>query len=318
MKKTIIALMMIILPLFVAGQTMKEAKEAYNKGSKLFNSNKDSTLIYFEQCLSICKVVGTEGDSLRMKVESYIPSLYFDLANASYKEKKFEEALTKGQKALGVADKYKDDRNKQRCTKLISATNFALGNNAFKANDLDNATRYYEAAVSLDPKLTKAWYNMAQAYMKKGDAEKMAPAMEKTVELAKLENDTATVNKANKQCKDFYYKQALGLQKKNDLTGALSNLNKCMGYDPKNADAYYLMAVIYNKQSKSQDAINAAKNALTNETNAGSIARINYQLGFAYMNLKQNNDACEAFKKAAEAKELAVEANKILKNLKCQ
>jgi tetratricopeptide (TPR) repeat protein len=313
MKIKIIALFMLLLPFMVNGQTIIDAKEAYNKGVKVFNTDKDSALFYFEQSLALCKTVGTPADSLRMKIEAFIPNLYFDLANASYKEKKYDEALAKGQKAMQVAESYKDDKNKQRVTKLLVASNFAMGNNYFRTNDLENATKYYEITVGLDPKLEKAWYNMAQAYLKKGDAEKMGAAMDKTFELAKAENDTVTIKNATKQCRDFYYRQAVTAAGKNENSTAITSLNKALSYDVKYVDAYYVMATIYNKQSKSKEVIEVINNALKYES--VNTPRLYFQMGYAYAALKQNSEACSAFKKVVDSKDkdLAPKAADIIK-----
>jgi tetratricopeptide (TPR) repeat protein len=315
MKIKIIALFMFLLPLVLNGQTIDDAKDAYNKGAKVFSSDKDSALIYFEQSLGICKIVGAPGDSLRMKIEIYLPGMYFDVANASYKEKKYDEAITKGQKAMQVAESYNDDKNKQRVTKLLIACNFAMANNYFRTSDLDNAIKYYDITVKLDPKFSKAWYNMAQAYMKKGDAEKMSSAMDKTFELAKAENDTATITKATKQCRDFYYKQGLGLSAKNENSAAISSLNKALSFDVKFTDAYYVMASIYNKQTKSKDVLDVCNTALKYETTPAATARFYFQMGYAYVALKQNAEACSVFKKVVDSKDkdLAPKASDILK-----
>jgi len=313
MKIKIIALLMFLLPLVLNGQTITDAKDAYNKGAKVYSSDKDSALIYFEQSLGICKTVGTEGDSLRMKIETYLPGIYFDIANAAYKEKKYDEALAKGEKAAQIADQYKDEKNKLRASKLLISANFAQANNYFRTNDLENATKYYEITVKLDPKLSKAWYNMAQAYMKKGDAERMGIAMDKTFELAKAENDTATIGRATKQCRDFYYKQGLSSFGKNENSSALTSLNKSLSYDAKFTDAMYIIANIYNKQTKFKDAIDICNTALKIETT--SPARFQLLLGYAYVSLKQNADACAAYKKVVDSKDkvYAPQAAEILK-----
>jgi len=315
MKIKIVALFLFLLPLVLNGQTINDAKDAYNKGAKTFSTDKDSTLIYWEQGLSICKTLGTPGDSLRMKIEMYIPGIYYDLAYASYREKKFDEALKKLDKAMQVAEQYKDEKNIQKVNKLLPTANFGMGNNFFRKNDLDNATKYYEIAVQLDPKLEKAWYNMAQAYLKMGNAEKMAAAMDKTFELAKAENDTVTIKNASKQCRDFYYKQGLSAASKNENATALTNLNKALSYDIKFVDAYYIMATIYNKQSKSSEAIEVINNALKYEASRAGTTRLYFQLGYAYAASKQTAEACSAFKKVVDSKDkdLAPKAADIIK-----
>ena len=303
MKIKIIALIMFLLPLVLEAQTISDAKDAYNKGAKVFSTDKDSALIYFEQSLGICKTVGTPADTLRMKIEGFIPSIYYDLANASYRDKKYDEALVKCQKAIDIAESYNDEKNKLRGTKLLTSINIALGISYYKNNDLDNAVKYWEVAVKMDPKLEKVWYNIAQAYLKKGDAEKMQAAMDKTFELAKAENDTVTIKNGTRQCRDFYYKQAVNASNKNESNAAITSINKSLTFDIKNADAYYLLASIYLKQAKSKEVLDVCNTALKYETSPTATVRFYFQMGYAYVALKQNAEACSVFKKVVDSKD---------------
>ena len=315
MKKTLIATLMFVFPFVLSGQTLDDAKDLYNKGAKVFGTDKDSALIYFENSLGMCKTLGTPADSLRMKLETFIPSLYFDIANDAYKARRLDEALVKAQKSLDVAQLYKDERNTDKSSKLLVAINFVMGNNYFRKSDLDNAIKYYEITVKLDPNEEKAWYNMALAYLKKSDADKMVAAMDKTFELCKAENDTLTISRAKMQCRDFFYKQGIGQYQKNQDEAALSSMTKSLGYDEKYVDAYYIMATIYLKDKKANEALVALNNGLKYETVPAKTARLYFQMGYAYVALKKNADACTAFNKVIELKDkdLAPKAVEILK-----
>lgn len=315
MKKTLLALLMAVLPFLATAQTLKDAVDAYNEGAKLFANDKEGAIAQFEKALNICKAVGTEGDSTRMKIEGFLPGLYFDVANTAYTAKKFYEAIEKGKKAEAVATRLNNDTYKDRSGKLLANTYFLLGNNGIRSNQLDSAVHYYNLSLEIDPK-SVVWFNLAQAYLRKGDEAKMANAMNKTFELAKTENNADITDKATKVCTQYYYKQAAG-QMKNPAK-SLEYIDKTLSYDPKFADAYYLKSIVLFQQKKFQESADAATQAIQNETNPDNLGKIYFQLGFAYNSMKKTSDACAAFKKAAEAKAYEAKAKENLKNLKCQ
>jgi tetratricopeptide (TPR) repeat protein len=318
MRKTFFACILVALvPMFAAGQTLNEAKEAYNQGATLFATDKAGAITQFEKSLEICKAVGVDADSTRMKIEAYLPGLYFDLANNDYKEKKFAEALPKFEQAKTVAETYNDAKTKQKCVKALSLTNFNLGNNAFKANDLDNAIKYYEQAGTLDAQNSKIWLMVGQSYIKKDDMEKALPAMDKTIELALSANDTATENKVNNVVCDYLRKKAMTAYTKNDFTTSIAMFDKYIEYDNKDSEVYYMKALIFNKQSKYQDAVKAGDNAIKNLKNEANAPKIYIELGNAYMALKQNGEACAAYKKATVGPTAAFAKQQITK-LACQ
>jgi tetratricopeptide (TPR) repeat protein len=317
-RKTLFTcLLLALVPIFAAGQTLNEAKEAYNQGAALFGTDKAGAIAQFEKSLDICKTVGADADSTRMKIEAILPGLYFDLANNDYKEKKFAESLPKFEKAKAIAETYNDGKTKQKCVKAMSAANFNLGNNSFKANDIDNALKYYEASVSYDPQYVKGWYMTGQAYIKKDNLEKALPAMDKTIELAVTTGDTATENKANSIVCDYLYKKAMTAFTKNDLSGSMGMLDKYLEYDTKNSEVYYVKALIFNKQSKWADAVKAGNNAINNLKIEANAPKIYIELGNAYTGLKQNGEACAAYKKASVGPTAAFAKQQITK-LACQ
>ena len=54
-----------------------------------------------------------------------------------------------------------------------------LGRLLLKRNDLDGAVRELEKATALDPDATAALYNLAQAYIRKGDKTRAAQLLER-------------------------------------------------------------------------------------------------------------------------------------------
>jgi tetratricopeptide (TPR) repeat protein len=314
-KSTIFIFIIGMLPLLAPAQTLKDASDAYNEAAMLFSTDKESSVQLLEKALKICNSFGPEGDTIRQKIVGFLPGLYYELANVVYKDKKYEEAIPKIKKAAEVADLYKDELYQQRCTRLMANTYFYLGSNALKNNLPDTAVEYYQASIKLDPKAYK-WFNISQIYLKKGNEEKMEDAMDKTLELAKTENDTASINKTNKLGRQYFYAQASAIQNK-DGSKAIIYLDKAVRYDPKYADAYYMKFLIAYKLKRWQDAADAANLAIANETDPNELPKIYFKLGWTYVYLKKAPEACAAFKESAKSKDYVNEAKINMKNLQC-
>jgi tetratricopeptide (TPR) repeat protein len=314
-EKTILLLVLALTPFFATGQTLKEANDAYSEASKIIAFNKEGTIELFEKALNICKSIGTEGDTLRWKIEGYMAGLYFEVGNTAYKDKKYEEVVPKLRKAQEVANLYKDESYKQRSTRLLANTYLLMGNNALKNNLLDTAIIYYQASFSIEPKAS-IWFSISQIYLKKGNEDKMTNALDKAIELGKTDNDTATINKAGKLGRQYYFSQASAIQTKN-APKAIELLNKAVIYDPKFADAYYMKTLIAYKLKRWQEAADAANLAIANETDSRELPKIYFKLGWIYVYLKNAPDACSAFKQASKSKDYTEEAKLNMKNLKC-
>jgi Tfp pilus assembly protein PilF len=83
-----------------------------------------------------------------------------------------------------------------------------------------------------------------------------------------------------------------------DYSFAIKDFEKAISYDPKATDAYYTLALIYNKTLEFDKSIANSLKALESETIDVKIAAINYELGNSYLNTADYKKACESFNKA--------------------
>jgi tetratricopeptide (TPR) repeat protein len=317
--KMFIVAILVLLPAFLQAQTMKEATEAYNSAVQLMSTDKVAAITQFEKCLELCATVGAEADSLKLSVTGGLPGVYFDVAMDAYKAKKTEEALAGFQKTAEVAEKYGDDKTRQKALSTEPKLYFAIGYAAYNASDFEKALTNLKKAVELDAQYTKAWFALGMVYRKKDDPANMMNAMDKAIEAGLAENDQKTVDQATKATRDYMMILADKAKGKEDYAKALDYLKKSLGYDPKYPDAHYFMAVIYNKQSKWQEAVNAGKKALENLAEGTDGAKIQYELGTAYMNLNDTGNACSAFKAAMTSKNYEQSAKYYIEQkLKCK
>jgi tetratricopeptide (TPR) repeat protein len=197
----------------------------------------------------------------------------------------------------------------------ISNSYYNLGNAYVNGNQLDSAILCYQSSMDIEPKAYKL-FNIGQIYLKKADEVKMEELLNKAIELAKTENDTATISKSNKLGRQYFYSQGKVQQNKN--TGkAIEYLDKAVKFDPKFADAYWIKTQICYKQKKWIDAADAANSAIANETDGNEKYKYYFKLGWIYVYLQDGVKACDAFKHASRSKEFEEEAKVNMRNLKC-
>ena len=96
---------------------------------------------------------------------------------------------------------------------------------------------------------------------------------------------------------------------------AINLANSSLAYDDKNKDAYFLLAVAYNKTSKWDNAIETANKGLALETGSREKKALFYfELGNAQMGKGDTTSACSSFKNASygvNAKVAATQATKL-------
>lgn len=286
-----------LLALAVQAQTMKDATDAYNSAVQLMATDRGAAIAEFEKCLDLCNTVGTEADSLKITVEAGLPGVCYDKAVELFNNKKYDEALAAFQKTEDVSKKYNNQATLDKINSNLTKLYFAIGYQAYTGGDLEKAITNLKKSTELDPENTKSWLVLGFVYRKKEDATNMTAAMDKAIAAGTADNDQKTVDQAKKVTSDFLLSLADKLRNKGDLDNSLSYLKKVLSYDANYSNAYYLQAVIFNKQSKWQEAVTAAKKAMETNGTADN-AKSQYELGVAYMNLNDTGNACAAFKAA--------------------
>ena len=314
-EKTLVGALIAFLPIVSQAQTVKDASDAYNEAYKLYFTDKEATITKLEKALDICRKLGPVGDTIRLKIEGFLPGLYYEVANAAYKEKNYTGAVGILDKAIHVAVEYNSEDYHRSLTKLLGNSYYYIGNDAVTANSLDSALFYYQLSDKVEPRAYK-WFSMAQVYLKKNDEEHMTSAIDKTIELGKSETDTVMEAKACNLGRQYYYAQGAALQSK-DGVKAMVALDKAVSYEPSYANAYALKALIAYNLKKYQESADAATSAVAYETDPEKLAKIYFKLGFTYVYLKKGPEACAAFKKAAESKTYVNEARRNMQNLHC-
>lgn len=285
----------------VDAQDKAAAIKAFNQALETAKSNDyQRAIALMEQSVSISEKIGAEGDATKKEAIDRLPGLYFSLAGSIYKKKDLDGAITAFEQAKNIAVKYDDTRVADRATGIIPQLYYAKGNSAFKRKQLENAIVAYDAAISANPNYAKAYYGKALVYKNTEDIDNFTSSIEKAIEIGTTSNDKGTVRKAEQSASEYFTFRGANLTQDKVFKEGERMLRSALVYDNTNPDTYYRLAENYNKQSRFQEAIDMANEALKYEKGGKSAsAKIYFELGTAYKYLGNKARACESLENAA-------------------
>jgi tetratricopeptide (TPR) repeat protein len=325
MKKTLIlAFAITILTTFsgkfLSAQTTKEdAGNAFNAALELSKTDMAGAVIKMQDVLKMCAAVGTEADTLKMKVGKVLPVFQYNVGNNLLKEKNYDKAIPAFEKSNEFAVAYADDNIKLKSEDQLVKLYTNKGNNLLKAEKADSAIINLDKALKYDPTYSKALYAKGQAYKKKGDNIKMQENMDLAIASASKANDTTTVKAAKNAVAISLYQDGKTAFTKKAYGDAVAKLNGALSYDYKNKELYYLLATSNNNLKKFDEAIETANLGLAmEEQTAAKMARFYYEIAKAYEGKKDVGNACINYKKSAVGTFKASADYQMKTVLKCQ
>lgn len=293
--------LVLIFTVNASAQTKEDAINTFNSALEIAKSSDYiGAAKKLEECVEICNKLGAEGDDTKSEATKRIPSLYFQHAASIYKQKKYPEAIEAFSAAKVQADKYGDAQIKSKAAGVIPQLYYSLGVNSFKKQEYDESISLLNSAIENNPKYAKAFYSLGLVYKNLDDLDKMIENMDLAIQFGLETNDSKTVREAE----EATYKQMVfvgaNLTSEKRFNDAVALLKRSLEYKKDDADVYYRLSEVYNKQARFNDAIDNANQALQLEKGGKSeSAKIYYELGYAYKFLDNKARACEAFTNAA-------------------
>jgi superkiller protein 3 len=202
-----------------------------------------------------------------------------------------------------IATKYGDTEIAAKVKKIIPQIYMKMGTDAFKANDFTNALTNFDKVLELDPNNIKALNSKGIVYRKQNATDLNMETMLKVIELGTKLSDTVSVKNAKEILAAEYMKRANAAYVKSEFKDALPSLEEALKYDPKNANAYYILAFSQNKLKAYDSALEAIAKGLPLENPAKEqLARFYYEQGVALKAKGEKDKALEAFKLASFGK----------------
>jgi Tfp pilus assembly protein PilF len=199
----------------------------------------------------------------------------------------------------------KENDAKYEYEKAVLSMNYGL---------VDEAIKYLNSALSLNPKHHLSYYLLGLAYVKKQNLAEAEAAIQKCLELkpdfseahislGKIYEDTGKLDKAEDEYKKAYaigqnysasFHLAVLYYGQGKLEQALEYVQKAIQKDSRSIQAYNLQGVILNKLGRFPEAIQSFQNGLKIDANY-AVASIN--LAIAYINNKNFDKARELLEK---------------------
>ena len=301
--KSKIAAMIIIMGFAVSvnAQTATEAVDALKDGvAKSQEKNYLEAIESFKQCISIYDELGETENENRVTAVKQIPNMQYKHAIGLYKQKKYDESIA----AFGVlkeySETYNDAKNLKKANSTIPKLYYAKGADLLKAKDYTAAIEALNTAIEMNPKYPMSYVRKAQVYKAQNDEANFKISVDEAINAAVAKKDTKTEGTAKKLASGFYLKAGANAVKAEKYNDAIKYFNTLMEYKEASSDIYYQLAVIYNKQSKWDTAIESANKALEvfKDADITKDAKIYYELGNSYYGKGDNTAACNAYSKA--------------------
>ncbi len=318
-----VAAMIILMGFAVSlnAQTATEAVDALKDGvAKSQAKDYLGAVESFTKCVSIYDELGETDNPNRASAVSQIPSMQQKYALSLYKVKKYDESVAAFEKLKEYAATYEDEKMVKKATSTIPKVYYAKGASLYKAKDYAGAIEALDKSLELDPKYPMSYVRKAQVYKDQNDEANFKNAVDGAITAAVAKNDTKSEGTAKKLAGSFYLNAGANAVKSEKYADAEKYFNTLMEYKEADTDIYFHLAVIYNKQSKWDNAIEAGNKSLELFKDAGTTkdAKIYYELGNSYYGKGDNTAACDAYKKAAKGDYEANAKYQIETVLKCQ
>ncbi|HJX72354.1 MAG TPA: hypothetical protein VJ346_10385 [Bacteroidales bacterium] len=284
-----------------AQATINDGIAAFNKGLEERQvENYGEALNLFGEALKIANELGEEGDELKVKIQTLLPGLHYQIGMALYEEKKIDEAIAKFKETMNLADSYGDFDVADKASNALSQLYYYQGSVNYKHNMFSEALDLFNKSIDLQPDNVKAYYMIAAVYKGLEDNVNVLASAKKSAEMAKAGNDTKYYEGSLKLGRDYFLIKANSAKDAKKYDEAISYLKNSLEFDGESSTTYFLMVQIYNSQQKWDETIAAANKGLEYENNDPSEkAKFYYELGNAFMGKNENEKACDAFRKSA-------------------
>ncbi len=301
MSRVAAMIMIMGFAVSVNAQTATEAVDALKDGvAKSQTKDYLGAIESFKQCISIYDQLGETENENRATASAQIPNMQYKQAIGLYKEKKYDESIAAFETLKEYSETYNDPKNLKRAKSTIPKLYYAKGADLYKAKDYTGAIEALDKSLELDPKYPMSYVRKAQVYKDQNDEANFKTSVDGAITAAVAKKDTKTEATAKRLAGSFYLKAGANAVKSEKYADAEKHFNTLMEYKEVDTDIYYQLAVIYNKQSKWEKAIEAGNKSLELFKDAGTTkdAKIYYELGNSYYGKGDNTAACDAYSKA--------------------
>lgn len=299
--KSFFMLAAIMLAFSATGQDVNQAADIFNQGNQgVKDNNYQLAIDKYQEAMDIASQLGPEGEQIVAGAKTQIPSLYYKIGIADYKDKNIDKAIGEFEKAIEFGNKYDDPETAAKAADIIPKLYYSQGNSYYSDEKYNEALESFGKSAKLSPDYSRAYWGMALVYNKIDDTEKMKESFGKALELAEAEGDADMAKKVRSNASKLLQSEGAKKLQAKEWSGALMCLNATTEFEPDNAEAYYYIALANNGMKQFDEAIAAADKGLevAASESADIKAKFYYEKGNALKAQGNNDAACEAFNNA--------------------
>lgn len=316
----------------VKAQSKRDAYDAYRSAVEMYNQGLDlsdqseyqqaisrftQAIESSEKAIEICNqleaddcVINPDDDSktdiaesangIKDRANDNLPRLYYQKASQTYKNKEYLRAVELFKEAQVMADSLGNSQIARRSKANVYKLYFSIGNSYLKKQQFDEAQKFFNKSLEVNPENAKVYYHKAIMLKKEEQPEKAMEMYDKAIEMAINTNDSVIERKATEAARDFLVYRGANNVKDKQFETAIELLERALEYDNESEDAYFWLASVYNNMSRWDAAIEHANSALKFETGSKTDrAKIYFELGMALKQKGNKSGACDAFADAA-------------------
>jgi len=316
-----IAMALFGITVVSSAQTIQEVVESRNKGSELMAAGDlDGAIAELEKCVDLAKKVGEDAEEHQIVAESALPNLYMQKATKINATRDFPATLKALEVAVAAAEKYNNPGVKESAEKIIPQIYYAIGAADFQAKKFDEAIQNLDQVIARDPNMAMAYFIKGASYQSLKDEAKMEENFKLAIEKGTASNNAQAVQQSKTQLVNYFNAVGTTAQGAKRWDDAIAAFSKTTEIDNQNPTAYYSLAACYNEKKSWDNAIASLEKALEfrTEKDRWSLDGAYFQFGTAYAGKKDNDKACEYFKKIGAGNFQASAKYQIETVLKCK
>jgi len=267
-----------------SAQDMESATNQYNDALMTMNSgDKVSALAGFEQALQDAITIGPEAADLANNCKTVIPKLYYYIGQDLAKEKKYEEAVAKEQKAISKAKEFGNTEFAQKASDFIADIYLGQGNDLINSKDYKGASDAYAKSVKINPNNAMAFLRLGMAASRSGQEDLAIEAYGKASALGQKKTADAQLSK-------YFVMKSNSLRISKKYKEAMEYAKKSSDVQP-NALAYKLYAISAISSKDYKAAAEGFKEYLKLSPNAKDADAMKFQLATSLEKLGEKAEA---------------------------
>lgn len=280
----------------VTAQTEADAVAALKDGvAKTKSKEYLAAIESFKKCVNIYDELGLSNSENRSTAASQITKTQYKYALSYYKQKQYDKSIAEFKNLEDLAETYNDPDYAKKAKLVVPQLYYFKGKQLAEEGNTEGAIESYNKAIELKNNYFEPYFRLAEIYSDQKNNELFKINIKKAIETASSEE----VDAAKSLAGNYYLISGAEAVKSEQWADAENYFKTSMEYTEANEDIYYQLSVIYNKQSKWDEAIAAANKALElmGEVETKD-AKIYFEIGNAYYGKGDNAAACDAYSKA--------------------